>query len=88
MIYISEIHVEGMSDAGPFAGTLRLSEGLQVVSARNSYGKSLAARVVAWCLGLEPMFGAAINDPHWLQLAVTEEIELSGSRTGPSTTVS
>jgi len=47
---------------GPFAGTLELSKGLQVISADNAFGKSLAVKSVAWCLGVEPIFGIFSND--------------------------
>ena len=46
MIQITEIAVRGQSDAGPFAGEIRLSPGLQVITARNAYGKSLAVTAV------------------------------------------
>jgi len=62
--------------AGPFAGTLDLLPGLQVVSARNAYGKSLASTAVVWCLGLEPIFGTQDNDPICFPEAAREELDL------------
>lgn len=79
MIQLSTIEIRGHSSAGPFSGLLTLSPGLQVISARNSYGKSLAARAVAWCLGLEPLFGVPDNDPTFFPLAAREEIDFEGS---------
>ena len=62
MIRLVQIEVSGKADVGTFRGELTLSPGLQVISARNSYGKSLAVTAVAWCLGLEPMLGFPDND--------------------------
>ena len=76
MIYLKQIEVRGEAQAGKFSGVLNLSKGLQVISARNAYGKSLAAKAVTWCLGLEPIFGNPDNDPIRLPEAVREELEL------------
>jgi hypothetical protein len=78
VIHLTAIEVYGTSDAGRFAGALKLSLGLQVVSARNSYGKSLAMTALAWCLGIEPIFGIPDNDPSCFPEAVREELELLG----------
>ncbi len=78
MIRIAAVEVSGMSAAGPFRGTLEFAPGLQVISARNSWGKSLAAKSIAWCLGLEPFFGSADNDPSLFPLAAREEVEFDG----------
>lgn len=80
MTRIAAISVEGKSAEGIFAGTLAFSSGLQVITARNSYGKSLAAKAVAWCLGLEALFGCADNDPAFLPLAAREEVDLPGHK--------
>jgi len=76
VIYLTQIEVSGESDAGPFAGILPLSPGLQVISARNSYGKSLAIKAVPWCLGVEPIFGIRNNEPTCFPGAVTDELAL------------
>jgi hypothetical protein len=55
-----------------------MNPGLQVISGRNGFGKSLAATAIPWCLGLEPMFGVLDNDPSRFPLAVRETIELGG----------
>ena len=62
MIHVSQIEVRGLSDAGPFGGSMTLAQGLQVISAGNAYGKSLAATVVVWCLGAEPLYGTRDSD--------------------------
>lgn len=80
MIQLSRIEVRGESEVGAFSGALELSPGLQVVSARNAYGKSLAAKALAWCLGLEPMFGTPDNSPIWLPEAAREEVDLDGHK--------
>src|SRR5690242_2105801 len=78
VIRVAAISVEGESDIGPFSGTMLFTPGLQVISAQNAYGKSLAAKAFAWCLGLEAMFGVADNDAGFFPLAVREEVELTG----------
>ena len=77
MIQLTAIEVRGQSEEGPFAGVLNLPPGLQVVSARNAYGKSIAVTSVAWCLGLEALFGNLENDPSCFPVAVRDELELS-----------
>jgi hypothetical protein len=76
MTILSSIRIWGRTDRGPFEGSLDFADGLIVISARNSFGKSTAAQVFAWCLGLEPMFGVTANDPSFLPLALREEIDL------------
>jgi predicted nucleic acid-binding Zn-ribbon protein len=78
VIHLAKIEVRGISEAGEFSGVLHLSPGLQVISAHNAYGKSLAVKAVAWSLGLEAIFGNADNDPIRLPEAVREHIELAG----------
>ena len=79
MICLERIEVKGVSSLGPFSGSLNLAPGLQVISAPNSYGKSLAATVVVWCLGAEPMLGQS-DDPGCFPLAVRDEINLGGTK--------
>ncbi|HWR17532.1 MAG TPA: hypothetical protein VN577_22075 [Terriglobales bacterium] len=76
MIRLSFIAVRGQSAAGPFAGTLEFSGGLQIISADNAFGKSLAAKTVAWCLGVEPIFGIFSNDATCFPQAVLERLKL------------
>ena len=78
MIHIEEIKVCGQSDAGAFEGSFVFKEGLQVVSADNHFGKSLAVTSIAWCLGLEPIFGLRDDDPSRFPMAVREVIDLAG----------
>jgi hypothetical protein len=76
MIRLTFIVVQGVSEHGAFMGRLDLGEGVQIISAHNSYGKSLAAKAVAWCLGVETMFGVSPNDPSFFPDAVSSEIDL------------
>ena len=78
MIYLAKVEVRGKAEIGEFSGALTFAPGLQVISAHNSYGKSLAVKALVWCLGLEPVFGNADNDPVRLPEAVREYIELDG----------
>lgn len=78
MIHLSKIEIRGQADAGEFSGVLLLKPGLQVITARNAYGKTLAVKAIAWCLALEPIFGNADNDPAFFPGAVRESLELSG----------
>ena len=76
MIRLAHIAVRGQCTEGPFAGTLELSKGLQVISADNAFGKSLAVKSVAWCLGVEPIFGIFSNDATCFPQAVLERLQL------------
>jgi hypothetical protein len=81
MIRLAHITVRGQCTEGPFAGTLELSSGLQVVSADNAFGKSLAVKSVAWCLGVEPIFGIFSNDATCFPQAVLERLQLQDGNT-------
>jgi hypothetical protein len=70
VIRLTEIEVSGQSEAGPFQGVLKLEPGLQVISARNAYGKSLAVTAFAWCLGVEAVLGNQDDDPSCFPEAV------------------
>ena len=76
MIHIASVEIHGKSERGDFVGRLEFSPGLQVISGRNSFGKSLAAKSIAWCLGLEVIFGRKADDPTFFPLAVREELDL------------
>ena len=80
MIQLRKIEVRGKSEAGDFAGTLEFAGGLQVISAKNAYGKSLAVKGMTWCFGLDAMFGNAENDPIRLPEAVRDDLELAGHK--------
>ncbi len=83
MIRLNRIEVRGKAGAGEFIGALDLGLGLQVISARNAYGKSLIVKSLAWCLGLEPMFGNVENEPIILPEAVRENVSLEGYPNSP-----
>jgi hypothetical protein len=76
VIRLASITVRGQSAAGPFAGTLEFSAGLQIISADNAFGKSLAAKTLAWCLGVEPIFGIFSDDATCFPQAVLERLKL------------
>jgi hypothetical protein len=57
--------------------------GLQVIAAPNHYGKSLAVTGVAWCFGLERMFGLQDNDASRFPVAVRDVIALAGQTDVP-----
>jgi DNA repair exonuclease SbcCD ATPase subunit len=76
VIRLASITVRGQSAAGPFVGTLEFSSGLQIISADNAFGKSLAAKTLAWCLGVEPIFGIFSDDATCFPQAVLERLKL------------
>lgn len=76
MINLTFIEAGGVSSAGPFVGRFTFTPGRQVISARNNFGKSLSVGSIAWCLGLEPMFGLQWADTARLPLAVREGLDL------------
>ena len=76
MIHIASVEIRGKSERGDFVGRLEFSSGLQVISGRNSFGKSLAAESIAWCLGIEVIFGRKASDQTFFPLAVLEELDL------------
>ena len=78
MIQITEIEVRGQTANHNFYGHLPLDPGLNVVSAKNGYGKSLAGTAVSWCLGVEVIFGLQNNDAARFPEAVRDIIELEG----------
>lgn len=85
MIRLKKIEVRGRAAAGEFSGSLELGSGIQVISAPNAYGKSLAVKAVIWSLGLEPIFGNLSNDPISLPEAVREGLDLAGQENSPVT---
>ena len=76
MIRLASITIAGSSAAGPFSGTIAFQPGLHVITANNHFGKSLAVTGIAWCLGLESMFGVKDNDPSCFPLAAHEALDL------------
>lgn len=80
MIEITSIEVEGVTSRGPVKGSLPLYPGLNVLSAENAYGKSLAMTAIPWCLGLEAMFGLQDNDPSRFPTAVRDVLDLGNAR--------
>lgn len=76
MIRLSFVEISGSSSKGPFGGRFDFGPGVQIVSAKNSFGKSLAAKAIAWCLGVEVIFGVQANDIAFFPDAVCGELDL------------
>lgn len=83
MIEISEVAVQGTIQDGEFKGAFHFDSGFQVISANNNFGKSLAATSIAWCLGLEPMFGLKDDDTSRFPVAVKDVITLGEAKDLP-----
>ena len=79
MIRLDSIEIAGVATTGEFVGAISFSEGLQVVSAHNAFGKSLAVTAIAWCVGGEAVFGIPDNDSSCFPAAVRDEIDLGQS---------
>lgn len=80
MIRLDAVEMEGESSAGKFYGRMTFGPGLQVITAPNSYGKSLAAKCLPWALGVEPLFGiTGKGDLSCFPLAAREELLLPGA---------
>jgi hypothetical protein len=75
MIRLGFVEVSGVSSKGPFSGRFDFGPGVQIVSAKNSFGKSVAAKSIAWCLGVEVIFGVQSNDPAFFPDAVCAELD-------------
>ncbi len=80
MIRIASIEIRGKSERGDFIGRLEFAPGLQVISGRNNFGKTLAAESIAWCLNLETIFGRKEGDSTFLPEAVLEELNLPDAK--------
>jgi hypothetical protein len=80
VINITSIEIQGKSERGDFAGRLEFLPGLQVISGPNSFGKSLAAESIAWCLGLEAIFGRKDCDSTFFPEAVLQELDLPNAQ--------
>ena len=79
-MHIVSIEIRGKSDQGDFAGRLQFSRGLQVITAPNSFGKTLAVESIAWCLGLEAVYGKKDSDPTFFPEAVLEELDFPNAK--------
>src|SRR5690349_11971499 len=83
MITIAKVEISGESDRGKFGGALDFELGLQIISAPNRYGKSLAFSAITWCLGVEQIFGALPGDNSIIPSAVRSHIDLANERSIP-----
>lgn len=80
MITIRKVQITGTSERGDFSGELEFGPGLQILSAPNRYGKSLAFSAITWCLGVEQIFGAQAGDNAVFPAAARSHIDLGGER--------
>jgi hypothetical protein len=78
MATIRRVALDGTSEKGTFSGEFRMNDGLNIFSADNGYGKSLVARSISWCLGLEAMFGLSPNDNARFPYAVKDHAKFEG----------
>ncbi len=76
MIQLREVQVRVQSEAGPLEGRHVFRPGLNVICARNAFGKSLSVNAIPWCLGLEVLFGRPNNDSTFFPLAAHSRIDL------------
>lgn len=83
MISIATVEIVGDSERGPFSGRIDFEPGLQVFSAPNRYGKSLAFSAITWCLGVEQIFGALAGDNSIFPSAARSHIDLANERAIP-----
>ncbi len=74
MITLVRGGVRGRTDRGEFNGELRFSSGITVIQGDNHRGKSTIAASIAWCLGLEPLFGVQPNDPGFFAEAARSQM--------------
>jgi hypothetical protein len=76
VIQIVSIEILGESDRGPFYGSLGFKNGLQLVVAQNRFGKTLAFSSIAWCLGVEQIFGVPANHSTFFPDAVRKAFDV------------
>ena len=75
---LTRIEARANTAIGEFVGSFEFKTGLNVVSAPNSFGKTIAATSMAWCIGLEPMYGVQRGDQAIFPEAMTEGLVWSG----------
>lgn len=80
MMIVKSIQVSGVSAQGRFSGRIELGAGLQIITASNRYGKSTAFAAVAWCLGVEQIYGASAGDPDIFPEGARSQLEIDGER--------
>src|SRR5690349_15785907 len=74
MIALVRGGVSGTTDRGDFLGELKFSPGVTVIQGDNHRGKSTIAAAIAWCLGLESLYGAQKNDPSFFSEAARSQM--------------
>lgn len=78
MSVVRAIGIRGSCTKGAFGGQVHFGPGVNILSARNSFGKSLLGKCIPWCFGLEPMYGIPPNEPARFPNAVRSRIKLDG----------
>ncbi|WP_375758674.1 AAA family ATPase [Corallococcus exercitus] len=81
MIHIKSVSIRGVAEGLPFRGHIDLKPGIHVITGENDYGKTLISTSIAWCLGLEPMYGVRPGDNAIFSSGVRERIELHEDQT-------
>jgi len=78
MFVVESIAIRGSSDRGDFAGSYVFGGRSAIVSGPNGTGKSLMLTAVAWCLGLEPIYGVGHSNNGVFPEAARTRLQLEG----------
>ena len=73
MISLRAIRLRSATSANRFEADLEFTDGLNIIQADNSSGKSTCLQAIIYCLGLERSLGPKLDVP--LPLAMRERIE-------------
>jgi len=76
LIIISKVTLEGTTDKGDFASSIKFEEGVNIISGPNGFGKSLIYSSISWGLGLEKTVVSQFNDPKFLPESITTRFKL------------
>lgn len=76
MLFIRRLRIEVDTERGVVGCNFSFKDGLNVIRAENSMGKSTCARLIVYALGLDHIFGPSRRPP--LPPAVTSEVEIKG----------
>lgn len=79
---LRHIRLRAQTDCGLFGADVSFSNGLNVLWADNTKGKSTTLQAIVYALGFEKMFGAATDIP--LPYAMTSYVEEDGSTAHPT----
>ena len=76
MITVESVSIYGSSDQGDFRGDISFDKGLNLICGNNTMGKSLIPSAIAWCLGIESIFGIQTSDNNLFSDAVKTSLWL------------